>query len=348
MSVPGRPLLSVVIPARNAERHIAACLSAVGRSAHGQAEVIVVDDGSGDRTGEMARAAGATVATLAPSGPARARNEGARRATSEIVLFVDADVVIADDAIPRVLLAFADDPGLAGVFGSYDSAPSGGTIVSDYRNLLHHFVHQSAEEKSGSFWAGCGAVRRSVLLSVGGFDERYERPSIEDIELGARLARAGHRVRLDKRLMGRHTKRWTLDALVLVDVRDRAYPWARLLLRERRMPSDLNLRPAHRASGVFVWLALGSVAGLLAGHAEAAIVLGSALAALVWLNRRFYRFLTALRGLRFTVAAFFLHAFYYAYASAAFGWAWVCHHIAEMRGFVRRFDRRGAAPGASS
>ena len=77
-------------------------------------------------------------------------------------------------------------------------------VVSQYRNLLHHFVHQHGNSEASTFWAGCGAIRRSVFEEMGGFDEqRFPTPSIEDIELGYRLRQAGHRILLDKACRGR-------------------------------------------------------------------------------------------------------------------------------------------------
>src|SRR5690606_21522571 len=129
-------------------------------------------------------------------GPARARNAGAMMARASVVLFVDADVEVAPDTLTRVIATFEQNPDLSAVYGSYDDDPAAGTLVSDYRNLLHHFVHQRAQEESTSFWAGLGAVRVEALRQCGGFDERYNHASIEDIELGARLAAMGRRIRL--------------------------------------------------------------------------------------------------------------------------------------------------------
>ena len=64
-------------------------------------------------------------------------------------------------------------------------------MVSQYRNLLHHFVHQHGHAEASTFWAGCGAIRRAAFDAVGGFDAaRFPRPSIEDIELGLSAPRA--------------------------------------------------------------------------------------------------------------------------------------------------------------
>ena len=333
--------LSVVIPARNAAGTLHRCLESVRRGVDA-VELIVVDDGSTDGTNDVARRYDATVLRYERSvGPAAARNAGARMARGEVVLFLDADVVVAEHAVSRVITTFKEDPELGAVFGSYDDAPSGGSFVSDYRNLLHHFIHQHSREDSESFWAGCGAVRRSVLLEVGGFDERYRRPSVEDIELGGRLSRAGHRIRLDKRLQCTHLKHWTLRRLVQVDIRDRAYPWSRLIVAQGSMPRDLNLRAAHRASGVVVWMALLCALSLTVvasppRQAVLAAAVGVGAVSLAWLNRDFYRFLAARQGVWFAVRGFCVHALYYAYSSVTFGWVWIQPRVAPVLDGLRR------------
>lgn len=328
--------LSVVVPAHNASATLPRCLGAVRRHAPAGSELIVVDDGSSDGTAEIAHRHGAVVVRHdTPGGPALARNRGVSMARAPVVLFVDADVEVADDALGRVLDAFDRDASLTAVFGSYDDDPAAGTLVSDYRNLLHHFVHQQASVESATFWAGLGAVRRDVLLDCGGFDERYVRPSIEDIELGARLAGAGHRIRLDKDLRGKHLKRWTLLGMARTDVLERARPWTRLLLRDGTLPRDLNLQWRHRASGVMAWLVvvpLPTAVGVPSLGWALAVTSVCALAALAVLNLDFYRYLAARRGMAFAIAAFPLHGLYYAYASGTFAWCCAEHVVDRLTG----------------
>jgi GT2 family glycosyltransferase len=212
------PSVSVIVPAYNSSRELRECLSALSRSVPPPLEIIVVDDASTDDTSSVATEHGAIVLRLARNaGPAAARNAGGRAAQGDIVLFVDSDVVVAPEAIRRVVKAFEDDPALAAVFGSYDRRPRAPGLVSQYRNLLHRYTHQIGNPEAGTFWSGCGAIRRSVFVGVGGFDAaRFPRPSIEDIELGNRLRIAGHRIRLDREIQGTHLKRWGLWSVSFV------------------------------------------------------------------------------------------------------------------------------------
>ena len=68
-------------------------------------------------------------------------------ARGEILFFVDSDVAVAPDAVSRVLAVFDRHQDVAAVFGSYDASPNAPGVVSQYRNLLHHFVHQEGNPR---------------------------------------------------------------------------------------------------------------------------------------------------------------------------------------------------------
>jgi glycosyltransferase involved in cell wall biosynthesis len=257
----GPPSLSVIVPVYNGGKEFRACLEAICTSDSSDIELIVVDDGSTDDSAETARGFGATILTTSGRrGPAHARNLGANHARGELLLFLDADVIAHPDTIGRVIAAFQADPQLDALVGSYDDSPAYPDFLSQYKNLMHHFVHQCAQKQASTFWTGCGAIRREVFLRHGGFDESYARPAIEDIELGYRLRQAGCRMVLDGRVQVKHLKRWTFIGLLQTDVLDRGIPWTELILRDRRMPNDLNLQTSQRASVVLVYLLLGMAA----------------------------------------------------------------------------------------
>jgi glycosyltransferase involved in cell wall biosynthesis len=332
--------VSVVVPVHDSAEALRECLAALQASFPRPAEILVVDDASSDETPRVAAAAGARVLRLARNvGPAAARNEGAREARGEILLFVDADVVVPPSAVGQVADLLGARPDVAAVFGSYDTRPRAPGLVSQYRNLLHHFVHQTGRPEASTFWAGCGAIRRAVFEAVGGFDEiRFRRPSIEDIELGYRLRRAGHTVLLDRTLQATHLKRWTLWSTVRTDVLCRAIPWSRLILETGAAPDDLNLRREQRLAGGVV--AAGSVGLLLIPwRVELGVIPLAAGIGMVGLNRGLFAFFVRSRGLAFAAACLPLHWLYYLYggSSYAYVWAEVC-----IRG-----RRRGHGPAAA-
>jgi GT2 family glycosyltransferase len=260
--------ITVVIPAYNCCRHLEACLEGLERSSLQEFECIVVDDGSTDDSMDVARRYAVTV--ISPggrAGPAHARNLGAKAATGEILYFIDADVCVYPDTLARVSAAFSRDTELTALIGSYGDSPDSPDFLSQYKNLMHHYVHQTAREQASTFWSGCSAIRRSVFGQFSGFDaRRYQRPAIEDIELGYRLFSAGYKMVLDRSLVVKHLKKWSFWGLVKTDILDRGVPWTELILRDRHIPNDLNVQLSQRVSVALVFL----------------LVVSSALVAIYW------------------------------------------------------------------
>jgi glycosyltransferase involved in cell wall biosynthesis len=252
------PTVSVVIPAYNSVRCLTACLQALAASETQPLECIVVDDGSTDASAETASRYGAKVlSTGGRTGPAHARNIGARQAAGEIIFFIDSDVCVHRDTLSRLISDFKGKPELDAVIGSYDDSPEQQDVLSMYRNLMHRYVHQHGNTQATTFWSGCGAIRRSVFLQYGGFDETYRRPAIEDIELGYRLVAGGHTIMLDRDVEVKHLKRWTFLNLVKTDFFDRGIPWTELILRDGRMPNDLNVQLSERVSVALAFMLFG-------------------------------------------------------------------------------------------
>lgn len=311
---------SVIVPVRDGGAAFDRCLEALDRSRFRDWELIVVDDGSRDGSADRAHRAGARVlSTGGGGGPAAARNLGARHARGAYLLFLDADCEVEPGTLATLAERLRIDPPVAAAFGSYDESPAASGLVARYKNLVHHHVHQRGREEASTFWAGCGAVRRSVFLELGGFDEdRYRRPSIEDIELGRRLRKAGHRIGLVRQARVKHHKVWTLSTLVRTDVLRRGVPWTELILEERHMPDALNLRAADRASVAASWTLVGLLVAspwlptLLYGAPLPAAVLAAA-------NRDLYRFFRRTAGQGFALRAMALHLLYFLYSGVAFG-----------------------------
>ncbi len=209
------------------------------------------------------------------------------------------------------------DPGLTALFGSYDDQPTAAGLPSQYRNLLHHFVHQRGVFEDDvrpvhTFWTGCGAIRRQAFLELGGFDPAlYRRPAIEDIEFGYRLARAGFRTALARDVLVTHRKRWTVSSILRTDIFHRGVPWMLLMLRSSERESDLNVSPGQRWSVAATGLGLLGLAAAPWFGGWAGLVCAGHLLALAVLNREFYLFLARRRGWRFAIGAFPLHYLYF-------------------------------------
>jgi glycosyltransferase involved in cell wall biosynthesis len=297
---------SVIVPFHQNLRQLQMCLSAI-RESDPAIELIVAADGAVDDCREIAARHGARVVDIpGPVGPAAARNQAAATARGNVLVFVDSDVVVAAGAIQKLCAVLQAHPEVAGVFGAYDEAPFETNFCSLYRNLSHSYVHQQASAKAFTFWSGLGALRTEAFVSARGFDERFGRPSIEDIELGYRLCQAGYELRVEPSARGRHLKRWTFLSGIVCDVRDRGLPWMQLILRSGRLANDLNLTKALRVSVALSYLLVTALLASAFAPAAALVAMG-ALVALVGVNWDYYRWFYARQGLFFTGRAVIAH-----------------------------------------
>jgi GT2 family glycosyltransferase len=329
------PDLAIVIPAYQAAHHLRRSLPAAVRASRG-APVVVVDSGSTDGTADVARSLGAEVIRLPERhGPAHNRNVGVERTAAEVVLFIDADCVAHPDTVDRVRRAFAEDPALVALTGSYDDDPPEGNFASLYMNLRHHHTHQHGQREDASFWAGCGAVRRAAFVQAGGFDAaRFPSPQVEDIELATRMRPLG-RLRLDPDLQVTHLKRWSLRSVVETDVLARAVPWSRLILQTGSVPADLNLRMSQRMAATLAPLVLAGpvlvAVALPLGRWEVAAGWGAAVGVSVCLNRGFVGFLARRRGAWLAARAYAFHQVHLTYSAATFALMALRHRLGLLR-----------------
>ena len=323
-----RTTLSVVMPVYNGRHYLRKSLPPLlANRDEGLVEVLVVDDGSTDGSGDCARECGAHVISSGGRlGPAGARNVAVREARGQIVLFVDADVVVHSDTVGRVLRAFPD-PETVAVFGSYDDNPADRGFSSQYMNLRHHYVHQQPSEDAQTFWAGLGAVRRDAFLAVGGFDaERYAVPSIEDIDLGRRLRDAGGRIRRLPQIRATHLKQWSFRGVIHADIFRRGLPWARLMLEHPGAFTDLNVQTSERLKAVLALSLLLSGIAVTAGVGPiwlpVVLVVTAAVA-----NRGLMAVFARASGWWLAMRGILFHQLYYLYSGAVYVISAIQHRL---------------------
>jgi len=306
------------------------CLEAIKAADPEPYEIIVVVDGGTDDSGDLAERYGARVIRKPiTGGPAAARNMGASSASGDILFFIDADVAIHPSAIRKVVRAFHDYPNVSGVIGSYDESPSARNFLSQYKNLFHHYTHQKAREEASTFWGACGAIRREVYYSAGGFDEKYRNPSIEDIEFGYRLKRNGFKIRLLKELQVKHLKRWDALSLLKADFFHRALPWTDLIMKEGHLIDDLNLKISSRISVICIYLLFLTFLGTFYSL-WFFVPAGSLIALVLALNWGLYRFFRDKRGIGFTLKTIPWHWLYLFYCGLAFSVGFGSHRIRRL------------------
>lgn len=286
--------IHVVIPALNAGATLARALDGLIQAGFPAEAITVVDDHSNDNPQIIAQKFGVDLATSTKSkGAAAARNLGAEQAVCDLILFVDADVVVRNDVRDRLVKWANANPNEAAIFGSYDDRPSNQNRVSRIRNLLHHHTHQTAPQSASTFWTGLGAVRKVTFDTLGGFDP--DQRFMEDIGFGHKLKTAGYTIRLDPDLQGSHLKNWSLVGFMRTDLLHRAIPWTRLI-KNKSASKTLNVSMSGMASVISAFASILSLCLLPVSAPLASASFAICIAAMCCLNFGFLTRLAKLNG----------------------------------------------------
>jgi GT2 family glycosyltransferase len=312
--------IAVIVPGLNVASMIGRCLTAIAASHRVPDEIIFFDDGSTDDSASIAAAQGVRVIRHdgPPIGPGMGRNRAVGATHCDLIMFIDADIVIHPTAI-GLLAEVVEQGDVVAAFGSYDDRPPERGVGSLYFNLRHHFVHQNGPVLASTFWAGIGLVRHDAFDRSGGFSAIFGRPSIEDIELGARMVAEGGKIQLVRAAQGTHLKRWSLGQLWRTDVFQRAIPWSRLIADGATPGADLNAAPAERVSAVLAHVIVLSMIAIPCQ--PLAIIVGMVAAfAYGWQNRHFFCFLSDRVPIISLPGIIGLHWLYHLYSSQVFVW----------------------------
>lgn len=309
--------LSVIIPVKENDKTIGECLMAVFASNPCDFEVLVILDGWEpknffDAWKDDSRL---TVISLPKCGPAACRNYGVKISKGAWVSFVDSDVLIYKHTLSSALQRVKDNSE-DGLIGSYDRFPPAKSFVSKFRNLLHHHHHQKNHLQKGVFWGAFSLIKKQPLIEAGGFDETFETPSIEDIELGLRLADQGYIIRIQADIQVKHLKKWTFFSWMKTDIFLRAKPWTILLFQKRKTLSNhLNTNNKEKISASLSLATWGLILGGVVANWLWALV---PIVVLLFIlsQRSFYRF--ANENFSFLPSVVLLHQVYFIFALTGF------------------------------
>lgn len=194
---PPLPTVSIVIPVKDRAGELQRCLASLAALSYPleKIQIIVVDDGSSDESPLVARRAGALVVPSGGTGrgPAAARNAGTRRATGELLAFIDSDCIASPGWLDELVPSFAD-PAMAAVGGRVDGMCLD-SAVDRYESAMSSLCLGSRQRTGNSgndtfYLPSCNLlVRRSAFLAAGGFKD--EMHVGEDVDLTWRLRDSG-------------------------------------------------------------------------------------------------------------------------------------------------------------
>lgn len=317
-----KPYLSVIIPYFNAPEKLTRLLETIGKSKKAPLyEVIVVNDGSflpiAIHNLHISGALKKNIRVVhlkTNKGPAVARNKGAAVARGEFLVFLDGDVEVFPDTLSEIAKIFIDDPDVVALTGVWVKEQKSKEFFPNFKALRDWSYWINERDKSGYYFlfsTRIAAIKKAVFDRLGGFDQAYPAPLVEDIELTYRIARR-YAIIFAPKVRVRHefegffpiAKKYFL----------RAYYWTKLYARRKRFdPVATTLQEALTTlSGVGV-LAFGSVSvvaiiSTLGQFTLPVQIVGSLFIAILvlhlFLTSKFLLFVYHERGLVFALRSF--------------------------------------------
>lgn len=239
------PRISVVVCAYNAERTMAPCLESLRQLNYPDCELIVVDDGSTDRTAEIARRhPEARLIQHENRGLSAARNTGIAAASGELIAFTDSDCVADPDWLTYLAWSFTD-PSLAAVGGPNLPPAEEERTAACVAAAPGGPTHVLLDDVTAEHIPGCNmAFRAEALRGIGGFDPLF-RSAGDDVDLCWRLQDAGLRIGFSPAAMVWHFRRNTVRAYL---AQQRGYGAAEALLAHKH-PYRFNVLGQSRWLG---------------------------------------------------------------------------------------------------
>ena len=209
--------ISIIIPCFNSQKTLGRCLQSVLASSFKDFEIILVNDGSNDKTTEIGKSFPIKIIDLSKNqGAAVARNKGASLAKGRILLFLDSDILLKKDSLTIVSDFFQKNPSISVLQGIYDRKIASKNLFSIYKHYYHVYKFSKIKGKTilstSSF---CLAVKKEVFEKIGGFDNRFPaRSAGEDVDLGLRLRKNGYPIFLERKLKVTHLKSYTFFSFI--------------------------------------------------------------------------------------------------------------------------------------
>ncbi|MGB5218153.1 MAG: glycosyltransferase family 2 protein [Smithella sp.] len=304
--------ISVIVPVFNSCGVIENCLKAIRNQKgldHKILEIIVVDDASTDTSAQLAgKLCDRLIILQKNSGAATARNTGARAASGKIIIFVDSDVILEPHSLSTFMAVFEKDELISAAVGCYSEKPAETKWFNVYHNAFTRYHHNLSFKEIDWFWGAISAVRKDAFLKSGGFDERYQGASGEDLALGRILFDQGYKIVYIPEAKGDHAHHFTFLRMMKNDYL-KAVTGMKMKLTNilpRRAPDFINFNSIISAfllmlCPLLIIVNFAIYIPYLAGI-FCLIFLG-----LLIINRKYYAYLDNISGLRFSFFVPFLH-----------------------------------------
>lgn len=322
--------LSVIIPNYNGGKTIGRCLGTAFASTFADYEIVVVDDCSDDDSvGIIGQFPCRLIKLDQRSGSAKARNEGARHSSGNILFFIDADCLLQPDTLTIV------DQTITGneekVFGgTYTPLPFDQDFFSIFQSIFIHY--SETKKKEPDYIAGHAMViSRELFLKHDGFPEIFL-PIIEDVEFSHRLRRAGISLRMNPAIQVTHIFNFTLVKSLRNAFR-KSHFWTIYSLQNRDLAVDSGTASFELKGNVLSWFVtvLSVVLFGLTGNIGYILLMGLITIINVAGNRRLFAAMHRAKGTAFACLAALYYTVLYPLPVAAGGLSGLVRYVASRR-----------------
>jgi len=204
-------VISVIIPSYNSASTIKDCLDGIFSNKFKNFEVIVVSDKSTDDSTDIAKKYNCRIIELEENkGPAFARNTGANSASGDILLFLDSDCIIKNDALMNIDEIFKNEKANV-IQGVYSHKPNYKSINTQYQQSFYcYYTWQENLDYTDSLTSMYFALKKETFIECGGFNINIKYATAEDEEFGYALINKGYKISISRKLSVEHKVNYTL------------------------------------------------------------------------------------------------------------------------------------------
>jgi glycosyltransferase involved in cell wall biosynthesis len=299
-------MISIIIPTYNAAGYMPNLLESILEQAVEDMEIIIVDDCSTDNTVEIVKKYPVRVIEMEKNGgPARARNRGVEEAGGDIIFFLDSDVVVLDGTVQEVKEYFEKNNSANCVIGVCATEPLNKGFVPKYMAMFE-YVHllDALGNNLSVFAPRCGAIKKELFQSAGGYDESYKGADVEDFELARRINKIDC-ITLNPKMLVRHQFVNNVEEAVK-NYFKRAVMWIHLFIKDKQFDNAGPTAPSNGIAAVCAFLSFLTL--FLMPFTEWA---GTAFAVLLimflFFNIRWWNFMRKEAGFLFSIKALLLN-----------------------------------------
>jgi len=299
------PLISVIIPNYNGEKTLGLCLGAASRIKDQDIEIIVVDDGSDDRSVEIIKQYPCKlIESPAHTGASHARNLGAQHAQGEILFFTDADCLIQQNTLAQIRCMLVQTGPHSIIGGTYTTQPYDLSFFSRFQSVFINYSETRNFHRADYIATHAMIINTELYRRSGGFAEDLW-PILEDVEFSHRCQRAGATLVMQPAIQVQHIFNFSLLGSFRNAIHKSRY-WIQYSLKNQDLLADSGTASIELKLNVglfFIGLLLLLVFAITQGNTATLMVFTLLCCFNIYISRKLFKAFYDANGVLFGFAA---------------------------------------------